>query len=59
MTRKADVVVAGHICLDVIPQFPHSPTPQPLDLKPGTLIRVGPSLHVTGGAVANTGLAPA
>ncbi len=55
--RKPDVVVAGHICLDVIPQFPDELAGGRVTLRPGRLIHVGPSLQVTGGAVANTGLA--
>lgn len=49
-----DVVVAGHICLDVIP------TPGSGDITrfaPGQLLEVGPALFATGGPVANTGLA--
>ena len=51
--NQAQVVVAGHICLDVIPQFPAGS----LELSPGALIKVGPAIRSTGGAVANTGLA--
>lgn len=50
---QAQVVVAGHICLDVIPQFPEGT----LALSPGALLKVGPAIRSTGGAVANTGLA--
>ncbi len=57
MTRRPEVIVAGHICLDVIPQFADSPGGGGIVWKPGKLIRVGPSMQVTGGAVANTGLA--
>ena len=46
------VVVAGHICLDVIPQVDHH-----FDLLPGRLYEVGASLMATGGAVSNTGIA--
>jgi sugar/nucleoside kinase (ribokinase family) len=50
---QGDVVtVAGHICLDVIPQFTG-----PARLEPGTLNEVGPVRFATGGAVANVGLA--
>lgn len=47
-----DVIVAGHICLDIIPGFLH-----PADLTPGTLLQMGPAVLSTGGAVSNTGLA--
>lgn len=46
------VTVAGHICLDVIPQFAG-----PARLEPGTLNEIGPARFATGGAVANVGLA--
>jgi sugar/nucleoside kinase (ribokinase family) len=52
------VVVAGHICLDIIPCFDHLPAGQFLDLlKPGKMITAGPATLSTGGAVSNTGLA--
>lgn len=46
------VVVAGHVCLDVIPEIPG-----PVDLLPGRLYEVGPAAMGTGGAVSNTGVA--
>jgi len=46
------IVVAGHICLDIIPAMETGGT-----LEPGHLINVGPATVTTGGAVANTGLA--
>jgi sugar/nucleoside kinase (ribokinase family) len=51
------IVVAGHVCLDIIPAFP--PVASSLDtlLVPGKLVDVGPAVIATGGAVANTGLA--
>lgn len=52
-----DVVVAGHICLDIIPRFT---TDAGADLSaylaPGRLSEVGPVALSTGGAVSNTGL---
>ncbi len=48
-----EAIVAGHICLDVIPQITHRIE----SLSPGQLIEVGPARFATGGAVANTGLA--
>ncbi len=49
MMKKA--VVAGHICLDVIPAVDHH-----FDLIPGRLYEVGSPTLATGGAVSNTGL---
>src|SRR6266567_5584906 len=48
-----EVVVAGHICLDIIPKL----TGETLSLSPGRLIEVGPAVLSTGGAVSNTGQA--
>lgn len=45
-------IVAGHICLDIIPEIDH-----PFTLLPGRLFEVGPALLATGGAVSNTGVA--
>lgn len=50
-----EIVVAGHICLDIIPTF-QDDIPDRL-FAPGTLIEVGRSLMATGGAVSNVGLA--
>lgn len=51
------VVVAGHICLDIIPQFAGRDGGLERLLVPGTLVEVGPAVLATGGAVSNTGLA--
>jgi sugar/nucleoside kinase (ribokinase family) len=51
---KKQVLVAGHICLDVIPPFSGE---EKTSLLPGSLYHVGPPLMTTGGVVANTGLA--
>jgi len=50
-------VVAGHICLDIIPAFERRPDNLAELLVPGSLIEVGPAVISTGGAVSNTGLA--
>jgi sugar/nucleoside kinase (ribokinase family) len=50
-------VVAGHICLDIIPGFETVPDGQFLSLlQPGKMITAGPATLATGGAVSNTGL---
>jgi sugar/nucleoside kinase (ribokinase family) len=50
-----DAVVAGHICLDVIPEIP------PMDLnarlRPGALTEIGGATLSTGGVVSNAGRA--
>jgi sugar/nucleoside kinase (ribokinase family) len=55
MPRRIDAVVAGHICLDIVPTF--GPGAGAGGLRPGALYKVGPALRNAGGAVANTGLA--
>ena len=52
-----EVVVAGHICFDVIPQFDMLGHDLDKLLLPGKLVEVGPAVLSTGGAVSNTGLA--
>ncbi|MBX5436438.1 MAG: carbohydrate kinase family protein [Alicyclobacillaceae bacterium] len=49
-------MVAGHVCLDVIPDLTQNRTGF-RDLAPGRLVEVGPAQFATGGAVANTGIA--
>src|SRR5260370_24592553 len=51
-----EVIVAGHICLDIFPTFAADETGEKV-LMPGKLVYVGPALLALGGAVANTGLA--
>lgn len=51
------IVVAGHVCLDIIPAFPGMASSLDTLLVPGKLVDVGPAVIATGGAVANTGLA--
>jgi sugar/nucleoside kinase (ribokinase family) len=48
----AAIVVAGHVCLDVIPELAEMPR-----LRPSGLVVAGPAALSTGGAVANVGLA--
>ncbi len=52
------VVVAGHICLDIIPRIPAAAVePFFARLQPGRLLQIGPAAFSTGGSVSNTGLA--
>lgn len=55
--RSAEVIVAGHICLDIIPAIEEKREGISALLVPGKLVNVGPALLSTGGAVSNTGLA--
>ncbi len=58
MEKDLSAVVAGHICLDIIPAMPAIP---PGGFKetflPGHLLEVGAAALSPGGAVSNTGLA--
>ncbi|WP_138750864.1 carbohydrate kinase family protein [Paenibacillus sinopodophylli] len=54
--KKADVIVCGHISVDIIPTF-LAAEPSNIHLTPGTLIEVGEAAYCTGGAVSNTGIA--
>jgi sugar/nucleoside kinase (ribokinase family) len=55
---KKKTVVAGHICLDVIPDFRHLPAGQFEQLfQPGHLVSAGEADFSTGGPVSNVGLA--
>ncbi len=56
MTNKS-IVVAGHICVDMIPDMSACKGPLDKVIVPGKLVNVGAPLMSTGGVVANTGLA--
>ncbi|GAC1651148.1 MAG: hypothetical protein NVS4B9_41790 [Ktedonobacteraceae bacterium] len=51
--EKIEAVVAGHICLDIIPTLVGST----ITLAPGRLIEAGKAILATGGSVSNTGQA--
>jgi sugar/nucleoside kinase (ribokinase family) len=56
--RRVDIVVAGHVCLDLIPRFRPPPAASLADvMAPGKLVNVDEAAVSTGGAVSNTGLA--
>lgn len=53
-----DAIVAGHLCLDIIPDLAAlAPGQFDLAFQPGRLVHTGPARLATGGAVSNTGLA--
>jgi sugar/nucleoside kinase (ribokinase family) len=55
--KTYDVMVAGHLCLDVIPRFLNTGKDRIEELlKPGKLVNVGPATISTGGPVSNTGI---
>jgi len=50
-------MVAGHVCLDVIPRFPDTGARQIGDiLRPGKLVNMDEAVICTGGPVSNTGI---
>ena len=57
MNRVYDVMVAGHLCLDIIPLFPDTGA-RKIDeiLRPGKLVNVENAMINTGGPVSNTGI---
>lgn len=55
--KPYDAAVAGHICFDIIPDFPDTGTRTIGELlTPGKLVQVGPAALSTGGPVSNTGI---
>jgi sugar/nucleoside kinase (ribokinase family) len=56
-SETPEIVVAGHVCLDMIPQFGQGSASIRDVLAPGKLTDVGPLTTSTGGPVSNTGLA--
>ncbi|MEH7382961.1 carbohydrate kinase family protein, partial [Bacillus sp. JJ1533] len=55
LQKQFEVIVAGHLCLDIIPNLQ---TNRPENLfQPGRLVNIGQALLSTGGAVSNTGIA--
>lgn len=57
MSIQPVIVVAGHICLDIIPTLHGAAEGLDRLLVPGKLVDVGAAVLSTGGAVSNTGLA--
>jgi len=55
--RDIEAIVAGHLCIDVIPRFAGEAAPPGELFVPGRLIDVEEAAFSTGGAVSNTGIA--
>lgn len=57
MSSSYDAIVAGHLCLDVIPDLSQaSPEQFKRSFVPGRLVQVGAASFCTGGPVSNVGL---
>ena len=57
MNKKYDVMIAGHLCLDIIPLFPDTGAKTIGEImRPGKLVNVNNAKISTGGPVSNTGL---
>lgn len=57
MSTHYDVMIAGHLCLDIIPKFPDTGARTIGELmRPGKLVNVENAKISTGGPVSNTGL---
>jgi len=57
MDRKYDIMVAGHLCLDVIPRFQNTGATKIEEImRPGKLVNVEKAKISTGGPVSNTGI---
>ena len=57
MDREFDVMVAGHLCLDIIPRF-YDTGAKRFDeiMRPGKLVNMAEAKISTGGPVSNTGI---
>ena len=57
MKKNPDIIVAGHLCLDIIPGLQNINIQQPENFfVPGKLVDSSPAEVSTGGCVSNTGL---
>ena len=56
-TQEIEAIVAGHLCLDIIPRITPSMGDDPAAyMTPGRLTEIGPATLSTGGPVSNTGI---
>jgi len=57
-TRNPDIIVAGHLCLDMFPGFTNREGESVADIfRPGKLVKLDEMTFAAGGVVANTGIA--
>ena len=54
--NNPEAVVAGHLCLDIVPDLSRQSGGLDSLIIPGKLVDAGPAVLATGGAVSNTGL---
>jgi len=56
MEKAFDIMVAGHLCIDIIPRFPDTGASSIAEImRPGKLVNVEEAMISTGGPVSNTG----
>jgi sugar/nucleoside kinase (ribokinase family) len=57
MSREYDIMIAGHLCIDIIPHFYDTGAKKIEDImRPGKLVNIGNAVINTGGPVSNTGI---
>ena len=57
MSKLYDIMVAGHLCIDIIPRFSDTGLRNIADIiRPGKLVNVEQAAISTGGPVSNTGI---
>ncbi len=57
MSRPYDVMIAGHVCFDIIPRFPDTGAKTMGEImRPGKLVQMDAVTMSTGGPVSNTGI---
>lgn len=57
MVRVYDIMIAGHLCIDIIPRFPDTGERNIAGImRPGKLVNVDNAKISTGGPVSNTGI---
>jgi len=55
LEKDITIAVAGHVCLDIIPEIGANPSVNLIE--PGKLLEIGSACLATGGAVSNVGIA--
>jgi len=57
MAKQYDIMIAGHLCIDIIPRFLDTGATKIEEImRPGKLVNVDKAIISTGGPVSNTGI---